>query len=147
MHCSYGRDIHDQGSGRARQVAPADGDAGFARRFADTFNQLVEVAQQKVHRHRDRQQGDAGRRAHRAKIAEVHGDRFGPDVPWCGPHPSEVHVFHQHVGRNDVDVISYLPQKRCIVADAENQILVGVGDTDADALKERAFVDVRNGLG
>ena len=105
----------------------------------EAVEEAVDVRDREPVREDQREQGQAGRGAHRGDVADVDRQRLVADVGERGEPQVEVDALDQGVGRQDVEFSPDAGRHGGVVADADLQRAGGSGKAVADPLDEAPF--------
>ena len=136
--------VHDQRSGRTRDVAADQAHAVRCRQRQNAVEHPVDDDHFERVRQHEREQRGARRRAHRRQIAQVHRQRAVPDRVGRHEAPVEMNALDLHVGREDLERAALRFDHRRIVAGSHDDP-GGHGKPRCDPFDERALAEIRDG--
>ena len=104
-HVADRRDVDRQRARRPGDVAAGEDHPGLVGHPGEAVEQAVDVGDRQPVGEDQREQGQAGRAAHRGDVADVDRERLVADVGERGEPQVEVDALDERVGRQDLAVL------------------------------------------
>ena len=145
MNRSGNGDVDDERPGGAGDIAADDGNAGSGGQYGHAVDERIDARDGQSRRQHERQKGNARRRAHRRKVAQIDGERLVADVGCADERLIEVYAFDLAIGSQNFEPVALGLYDCSIVANADNHEWRRRWDAETNALDERALSDIRHG--
>ena len=127
MNRSGNSNVDDERPGGAGDIAADDGNAGSRGQGGHAVDERIDARDGQSRRQHERQKGNARRRAHRRKVAQIHGERLVADVGRADERLVEVYALDLAIGSQNFEPVSLGLDDRRIIADADDDERRGGG--------------------